>query len=149
MQKPQYAIQSFVEKYSDQDWKSYEVSGPCVIFGKTLHCEPDGESFIVAIHNGLALENCLPQISGYINWLGFECKNDLIAFYNAHVAAGNSARADDAWYEALEIYGVKIYVDKDAKLSADIAFGDTHFPDHILDVSVNEHQFCGDIGLDG
>jgi hypothetical protein len=57
-------------------------------------------------------------------------------------------KADNEWYEELEIYSVLITINKEGKIFAEIACGDNYFEDHILDIETEENKIC-EMNYDG
>jgi hypothetical protein len=127
-EKLNFTINDFTEKETDDNWNNYESNKNCIIFNQTF----DNEPLEISIHKNNKLSDCVEKISEYINWLGTECKKELIKYYNKNME--QDEKADNDWYENLEIISVLITIGEEGKISADISCGDNYFEDHILDI---------------
>lgn len=73
------------------------------------------------------------EITVHLNWLA-DCEHELTAFYNN---TDFEDRADKDWYDTLEIYRVNITIDQSGNIYSYIVCGDDFWPDHILDIEIN------------
>ncbi|MDR1316917.1 MAG: hypothetical protein LBK13_08610 [Spirochaetales bacterium] len=100
------------------EWKTYELNNKLKIFNKS----PAGEQPLqVTIYKNYILSENMVRINNHIKWLAGGFKNDLIDFYNSQ---NNGNKADDNWYNVLEIYCVSIRIEKDGKITSYIDCGD-------------------------
>jgi hypothetical protein len=129
-----YCVDDFIEKHIIGDYKYYELNKTCIIFNQTL----DNKRLEIGIYKEFILSEYIEKINEYIYWLGGECKNELIKYFNQNMNSVEE-KADDEWYEALEVYCVRITLTKTRKLCADIACGDNNI-DHILDIETEENK---------
>ncbi|GAA3772269.1 hypothetical protein [Flavobacterium ginsengiterrae] len=79
-------------------------------------------------------EKYIDIISEYLSWLA-DCKNDLIEFYNQNNEFTDE-KADNDWYDTLDIYRVVITITTLEDIEAFIAAGDSFSQDHILDFEI-------------
>lgn len=105
--------------------KVFALPGKKLIFGTVF----DNNPLYIQLEGNVTLENVFPQLSDYIKWLG-NCKIELIEFYNENF----DDKADDDWYNSLEVFSAKITFTEEQKLFADITCGDQIAQDHLLDV---------------
>lgn len=123
---PDCNISDFIEEESPiPNEKTFVLPGKKLIFGKVFDKNP----LFVQLEGNVSLENIFPELSDYIKWLG-NCKNELIEHYNQNF----DDKADDDWYNGLEIFSAKITFTEQQKLVADITCGDEIAQDHLLDV---------------
>ncbi len=114
-----------------------------VIFNKIV--EPN--NFEIWIYGNHKFTDNATKIIEYISWLG-DCKNELIKFYNSEMGEYTEETADEDWFDTLEIYCARVYVEKSGKLSAEISIGDDFLPDHILDIEIEEREIA-EISING
>jgi hypothetical protein len=135
-EKVNFTLTDFMEKEKDNDWNEYELNKNCIIFNQTF----DNGPLKISIHKNNELLDCIEKINEYIKWLGMGCKKELIKYYNKNIEMGE--KADDGWYEDLEIINVLITINAEGKIFADISCGDNYFSDHILDIEIAENKIC-------
>jgi hypothetical protein len=136
-----YRVDDFVERDSIGEYRNYVLNKSCIILNKRF------EPLKVEVHTDFALPEYIAQINNYIQWLGGECKTELIEYFNKSMTFVKE-KADDEWYRSLEIYRVAITLNKNEKLCATIACGDAIFDDHILDIETEEGKIYS-MGIDG
>jgi hypothetical protein len=133
-EKTEFTANDFVEKESNEEWKNYILNKNCIIFGQTFNNEP----LEIEIHKNMDLSQCISEINEYLHWLGGDCKKDLIKYFNKNMQM--EEKADNDWYEELELYSVSVTITKDGKLYSDISCGDNYFDDHILDIEFDNKK---------
>jgi hypothetical protein len=132
--KINYAIDDFIAKENNSEWRDYILNRRCIIFNREFDAEP----LEISIHKDIQFSNCVSQIIAYINWLGGDCKKDLIKYFNKNMEI--EEKVDNEWYEALEIYSVSITINKEGKIFAEIACGDNYVADHMLDIEIEAYK---------
>ena len=138
-----FSVKDFSEEEPMDNWKNYSLlNEKCVIFGKSFPEEP----IEISVHEKQSLEKLISGINEYLHWLGGECKDELIRYYNEDTGA--KEKADDEWYDKLEIYRVLLTITEDGKFFADISCGDNFWIDHILDIGI-EHKTVISMDYDG
>jgi hypothetical protein len=138
-----YSVDDFVEENIIGEYKNYVLNKTCIIFNQIF----DNEPLEIKLYKDFVLSEYITQINNYIHWLGGECKTKLISYFNKNMAFVEE-KADDEWYETLEIYSVSIIMAKNKKLCATIACGDNIFMDHILDIETEEDKIWS-MNIDG
>ncbi len=127
------AIQLKIEHFtlSDENDKQLLLNfSPIVIFNKKV------ESKRIKIHApDQNIEQYIQSLKEHFNFLS-DCKNELIQFYNNDFEKYNDAKADDDWFDLLEIYGLRIDINTDNNISSWISAGDSIEIDHILDIEI-------------
>ncbi|MDO5106436.1 hypothetical protein [Capnocytophaga sp.] len=124
---------------SDKENTYFYNKNEVIIFNKSLKTE----KFSVFVYQNYGFKAYFEQISAYLAYLS-DCKTELIAFFNEKM----NEQVDADWYDALDIFGAKLGVGANGNLFAEIALGDTLFPDHILDIELDNQIFTS-ISLDG
>ncbi|RXK83764.1 hypothetical protein [Filimonas effusa] len=124
---PELTLNDFVkEDNSAPDEVVFAVSRRNIILGKVF----DDKPLLINLERNIALEDVFPQLLTYIKWLG-SCKAELIDYYNRNF----ENNVNEAWYNYLDIFGVRITVAGMHQLTADITCGDEIAQDHLLDIS--------------
>ena len=77
---------------------AFSTSHPITIFNQPI---ADNEPATLTIRAS-ELAPRQPEIQAYLNWLA-DCRAPLIAYYNAQLTHPSQPRADDDWYNSLEI----------------------------------------------
>ena len=133
--KINYSVYDFVEKDNVGEQNDYILNKTCIIFNKTFNNEP----LEISIYKDFNLSEYITQINEYIHWLGGDCKDELIHYFNREMTFIDE-RADNEWYETLEIYRVSIKITQNKILVADITCGDNILLDHILEVEIEGNE---------
>lgn len=81
------------------------------------------------------IEEYLKQITDHIIWLG-NCKTELIDFYNKENKENNEDKANEDWYDTLEIYSAQIIIEETGTIFTAISGGDDFYQDHLLDIEI-------------
>lgn len=92
--------------------------------------------------------NFIEKVINYIYWLG-NCKYELINFYNLNMPQIYGKTANEDWFDTLEIYSLKINIDKDGELSINVSCGDDLFLDHLLCIEIVNQGEIFDMYYDG
>ena len=138
-----FSVKDFSKEDSMYNWNNYALSSEeCVIFGKPFNEDP----IEISIHEKQSLEKLISGINEYLNWLGGECKDELISYYNENMDA--EEKANDDWYNKLEIYRVLLTITENGKFFAEISCGDNYWEDHILDIEI-EYKKVTSMDYDG
>jgi hypothetical protein len=138
-----YGVNDFIEEDIIGEYKYYMLNQTCIIFGQMFDSEP----LRIELYKKFLLSDYIIQINGYIHWLGEGCKRKLIDCFNRNMTFVEE-KADDEWYETLEIYGVSITIPKTEKLCAIVTCGDNIVRDHILDIGTEDDKICT-MNIDG
>ncbi|TPN85253.1 hypothetical protein [Aquimarina algicola] len=93
------------------------------------------------------LENYIDDIIKKLEWLS-DCKEELICYYNRHLAQYTNKQANENWYHTLEVLSLKVTIGESGNIFADISCGEDYMLDHILDVETNEREIY-DMRFDG
>jgi hypothetical protein len=129
--KIEFTVNDFIKKEQIGEWLNYILNGKCIIFGQIL----DNKLLKIKIHKNMELSQYISKINEYLQWLGWNCKNTLIKYYNENMAEWTEETANNDWYEEMEIYSVSIIINKDnGNIFAEISCGDNIAEDHILDI---------------
>jgi hypothetical protein len=140
-----FTIHDFVKKEENGEWVNYILSKNCIIFGQIFDKEP----LKIEIHKKIELLQYISNINEYLQWLGWNCKNTLIKYYNKNMAEWTEETANDDWYEEMEIYNVLIIINKDnGNIFSEISCGDNISEDHILDIEF-ENKKINTMSYDG
>jgi len=123
---------------SEVDESEAKVAKNVVIFNKIVASD-NVEISNYGKHKFVAY---VDQIAEFVVWLG-GCKNELIEFYNRELSQFSEEVADDDWYYTLEVFRLRITIGKNENLYAEIASGDDHVQDHILDIEIGDHSVLG------
>jgi hypothetical protein len=142
-EKVNYCVNDFVEDDIIGEYKKYLLNKPCIVFNQVFENEP----LEVELYKDFSLSEYISLINNYIRWIGGECKKKLIDYFNKNMTFAEE-KADDEWYETLEIYSVLIILTKNKELCATITCGDNIFEDHILDIETEEDKICT-MNIDG
>lgn len=89
---------TFIPQDTLDDFTTYQISHPITIFNQPI---ADNEPATLTIRAS-ELAPRQPEIQAYLNWL-VDCRAPLIAYYNAQLTHPSQPRADDDWYNSLEI----------------------------------------------
>ncbi|MHC6204807.1 hypothetical protein ACYULU_16640, partial [Breznakiellaceae bacterium SP9] len=81
-EKTNYTADDFVEEEHEEKLKTYTLNKDCVIFNQTFASKP----LRISIHKDIELLNYISPINEYINWLGGNCKKELIKYYNKNIS---------------------------------------------------------------
>jgi hypothetical protein len=138
-----YSVSDFVKKDTVGEYKNYVLNKTCIIFNQLFDKKP----LEIELYKDFSLSEYTTQISNYIHWLGGECKAEIIDYFNKNMTFVKE-KADDEWYESLEIYSVSITLTKNEKSCATITCGDNIFVDHILDIETEEYKIWS-MNIDG
>ena len=113
------------------------------IFNKVVK----NEKIEIGFYGNHNIEDYIEKIIDYIFWLG-DCKKELIKFYNKELSEETDEKADNDWYDTLEVYSVNIGIAENGKLFAEISVGDDFASDHILDIEIEEQKIT-EMNYDG
>ncbi|MDR2861563.1 MAG: hypothetical protein LBV07_03320 [Syntrophobacterales bacterium] len=119
------------------------VGSNVVIFNKAVENDKIG----ICIYGPHKFEDYASKIIGYIYWLS-GCKSELKNFYNAEMSEYTEEKANDDWYDTLEIFSVKIIVGMNGSLYSEISCGDNISQYHILDIET-ENETITSMNYDG
>ena len=116
----------------DHEYMCYKSKVEKVIFGKTV----DGDDYEINV----AIEfkdqiNTNMVLDSYLKWL--ERCVDIVASYMEEVY-GESL--PDHWKESIEVYSVSITYNSEDDYGATIAFGESIFPDHIIELDFEKEE---------
>jgi hypothetical protein len=126
-----FSIDSSFET-GENAYNKYILNKYCVIFDKEYGEEP----LCLYVHKDFELSNYISKISDYINWLGTECKNILINYFNENMRK----KADAEWYDALDVYTVMIFIEKDGEIRGEISCGDNYWEPKNMDVEIKDKK---------
>jgi hypothetical protein len=137
-----FSVKDFSKENSGDNWIKYTLKEKCIIFGKSFEKEP----LEISVHEKQSFENLILKINEYLNWLGGECQDELIKYYNENM--DTEEEANDEWYNKLEIYRILLTITETGKLFAEISCGDNYWEDHILDIEM-EYKKVTSMNYDG
>jgi hypothetical protein len=144
-EKIEFTANDFSKKEQNGEWVYYILNKNCIIFGQTF----DNEPLEIHIHKNMELSQYISKINEYLQWLGWNCKNALLKYYNGNIAEWTEGTANNDWYEEMEIYSVSIIIDKDnGNIFSEISCGDNISEDHILDIEF-ENEKINSMNYDG
>jgi hypothetical protein len=109
------------EIYDDYSEGHYFLERSCIIFHK--HKKDNAPLVEVSVHENIIFQNCIPELSDYLIWLGIKCKKALIKYFNENMIKSNiviGKKENDEWYKKLECYYVAIDIDANGELMGDI-----------------------------
>ncbi|WP_460485820.1 hypothetical protein [Capnocytophaga sp. HP1101] len=129
------------EEFSLEEFKYILSDKKVVIFNK----EVEGKNFSFFVDKTLSIESCFNKIKDYLQWLS-DAKTTLIDYYNEHCTE-YTPKADDNWYDTLEVYSGSMWVGKEG-IAAHISGGDIYTIDHLMEIDFDDKQIT-DIGWDG
>ena len=138
-EKNNYIPENFIRKEKFEGLNLYELNKDCVIFNKIFDVQP---LKIIFKEENEELFGHLSKINECIFWLGGNCKQELIKYYNQNLEMLGTDEADDEWYENLKINGVIIEVLKNGKLFTNIGFSDPYLPYIPYQVEIIENKIC-------
>lgn len=116
----------------DDEYVCYKFKVEKIIFGK----EVDGDDYEINV----AVEfrdqmNTNMVLDSYLRWL--EGCVDIVAAYMEEVS-GESL--PDNWKESIDVYSVSITYNSEDDYGATIAFGESVFPDHIIELDYEKEE---------
>ena len=115
-------------KASEGKSNTFTIQKKIILFNKFVK---DNDVTIILPDN--QIEKYGYEITVHLNWLA-DCEHELTAFYNN---TDFEDRADKGWYDTLEIYQANIMIDQSGNIYSYIVCGDDFWPDHILDIEIN------------
>jgi hypothetical protein len=133
-----YCLDDFIEENIIGDYKYYKLNKSCIIFNQLFNYQPL-YSLEIKLYNGFELSKYINQINKNIYWLGGQCKNELIEYYNNEIKSIGK-KVDDEWYETLDIYNITITIEKNKKLYANICCGDNIFKMYEIEIKTDENK---------
>ncbi|KZE78062.1 hypothetical protein SAMN04488018_103183 [Myroides marinus] len=90
------------------------------------------------------------ELIEYLHWLT-DLRSPLIEFYNSDkngYLPFIEGKADDHWYDTLEIYSTNIRYFKSGHIETTISMGDQLITDHIIDLVI-DNKVCVEMNFDG
>ncbi|AJH14886.1 hypothetical protein [Myroides profundi] len=90
------------------------------------------------------------KVIDYLYWLT-DLREELIGFYNSENNAFLpflDGKADDDWYDTLDLYSATIYLHNLSDITASITIGDEIIVDHIIDIEISNKE-CIEMSIDG
>lgn len=118
-------------KLCDEKMGLYEiVDEGIVIFNKYI--KNDIENGRVQIYVDDDIYAFADKIINHIYFLG-KCKQNLINYYNEQEISIFEEKADEDWFDTLEVYSISLELNG-GEIYSDISCGDELFSDHILEI---------------
>ena len=125
-EQPKLDLSDFVESKNNK--KQFGIINKNIVVFNTI-TKNDTLSIQLPSDN---IEEYLNQITDHIIWLG-NCKTELIEFYNKE---NNEDKANEDWYDTLEIYSAQIIIEETGTIFTAISGGDDFYQDHLLDIEI-------------
>lgn len=97
----------------------------------------------ILVSLNINLSDILPILSEYLEWLS-SCKNEIIEYFSSKVEES----LPDDWFETIEIYNTTITFISSDDFGATVSFGESIFPDHIIEFNNDKYEIVED-GLVG
>ena len=113
-----------------------------LIFNKEL----EGNRFELFIHSKITFEECFSKIKEYLEWFATAKEVIINSFNNEFKDYDVFPKADDNWYDTLEVYRMRIEVGEKG-LSANVEAADI-YTDHLLIIEFEEKEITH-MWLDG
>jgi hypothetical protein len=142
--KINYTVNDFIEKETDSEWKKYILNKNCIMILDQIF---DDEPLKIEIYKNKELLKYISKINEYIQWIGGECKEKLIKYYNEKVDYRDEKNGNN-WYKELEIDSVLIRIYEDDTISIEISGGDNFLEDHLMEIEFVGKEING-ISYDG
>lgn len=124
----------FDEELSDGQYKCYRPLGSVNIFGYEI-TEDDTENFDISVASNIGLKNVLPLLNKYLLWLA-DCKETLVTYFEEQLGE----ILLENWYEEIEVFTVSIVINSLDDYGATIAFGESVFSDHIVELDLEKEE---------
>lgn len=117
-----------LSELSDGRYKCYRPYGSVNIFGQEI-TEDDTEYFDISVSGNCSLEDVMPLLNKYLLWLA-DCRETLITYFEEQLGE----ELPENWYEEIEVFTVSIVINSLDDYEATIAFGESIFSDHIVEL---------------
>ena len=134
LSKEEFTIKDFSLSREVIDKREFTLIKPCTIFHKQLGEAP----LYLWVHNDFELSNYILQVSDCLNWLGAECENSLIRYFNENMQPEKAI--DTEWYKELAIFVVTIEITEQGEIEIDIKCEDCYFKRDILYILIKEKK---------
>lgn len=123
-----------LSELSDGRYKCYRPLGSVNIFGYEI-TEDDTEYFEISVSSNCSLEDVMPLLNKYLLWLA-DCKETLVTYFKEQLGE----ILPENWYEEIEVFTVSIVINSLDDYGATIAFGESIFGDHIVELDLEKEE---------
>lgn len=131
---------NFFEKFDEYgEFISYHPITPIQILGYKL----DNHECEINISKTSSKEVIAPILIDYLKWLAW-CENEVRCYFTSKL--NESLPAD--WFQNIEVYNASITFVTPEDFGANISFGESIFPDHIVELYFEKYEIVDD-GLNG
>jgi len=113
-----------------------------LVFNKEL----EGNRFELFIHSKITFEECFPKIKEYLEWFATAKEVIINSFNNEFEDCDIFPKADDNWYDTLEVYRMRVEVGEKG-IFTNVEAADI-YTDHLLIIEFEEKEITH-MGLDG
>ena len=134
-------LDSFHKFDEDERFFSYQPIEPIKIFNYKV--EPSDS--IINISKSLNWIDVAPILTNYLEWLSM-CKSKLVDYFQSKLT--DYQNDWDDWFRTIEVYRVDITFLALDDFGATISFGESIFPDHIVEVDFEQFEIVSE-GLNG
>lgn len=132
--------EAFLQKFDEDDgFISYHPANSIKIFGFEL----DNSECEILVSSNINLSDILPILSEYLEWLS-SCKHEIMEYFSSKV----EERLPEDWFDTIEIYNASITFISSEDFGATVSFGESIFPDHIIEYNIDKFEIIED-GLVG
>lgn len=132
----------FLNKFDeDERFVSYQPIEPIKIFNYKV--EPS--DCIINISKALNWIEVAPILTNYLEWLSV-CKSNLVNYFQSKLTDYHNDWDD--WFRNIEVYSVDITFLATDDFGATISFGESIFPDHIVELDFEQFEIISE-GLNG
>lgn len=129
-----------LEKFDEDDrFICYHPTTPIKIFDFEL----DKSECEINICQKLDCKEVVPILANYLDWLTV-CKDKVSDYFSSKL--GENLPED--WFENIEVYSASLTFQTLEDFGATISFGESIFPDHIIELDFDKFEIIGD-GLNG
>lgn len=130
-------LENFLEKFDEDDkFICYRSINPIKIFD----CELDNCECEINISKELGEEDSILILTNYLEWLEL-CESEVRSYFVSK--SGDNLPAD--WFQSIEVYSANITIITSEDFGATINFGESIFPDHIIELYFEKYGIVDDV----
>lgn len=127
-----------LNKFEEDDrFVNYRPIKPITIF----HYKVEPSDCIISISKSLAWIEVAPILTSYLQWLTI-CKNEVIDYFQSRLTDCPEDWED--WFRSIEVYNVDITFLALDDFGATISFGESIFPDHIIELDLEQFEIISE-----
>lgn len=122
------------EEFSDERYNCYHPTYGAKVFGCKMLAD-EVENFEIFISKNNSLENILPLLNKYLQWLS-DCRKMLVAYF----AEVLQEKIPERWYEKIEVFRVSVVINGLDDYGATITFGESIYSDHMIELELEKQE---------